>query len=110
MRILDDKDRVIQTYEVRFAGDMEAGGFRTETLFASRLALNPTLYDWRALIGAGFPFMKLLPLRGAFDEVDVAGWRATLSDAGFDLDLMIAKALKGIRYRIPVAADIADKL
>ena len=90
VRILDDKDRVIQSYEVRFAEDMEWAGYRVETLFPSRAALNPTLHDWRALIEEGFPFMKLLPLRGAFPELDLDGWRETLAEAGFDISLIEA--------------------
>jgi len=90
VRILDDKDRVIQSYEVNFAGDMERTGHKVEVLFPSPLGLNPPLYDWRRLIAAGFPFMKLLPLRGAFEEVDVEGWRETLGEAGFDIPLIEA--------------------
>lgn len=90
IRILGDKDSVIQSYELRLAEEMEAWGHSCEVLFPSPLALNPTLYDWRGLIAQGFPFVKLLPLRGAFAEVDVEGWRAALSDAGFDVPLIEA--------------------
>lgn len=90
VRILGDKDRVIQSYEVRFAEEMEWSGHRVEVLFPSRAALNPTLYDWRGLIAAGFPFMKLLPLRGAFPDVDIEGWRTILAEAGFDVGLIEA--------------------
>ena len=90
VRILHNKDRVIQSYEIRFAEEMEWSGHRVEVLFPSRLALNPSLHDWRALIGGGFPFMKLLPLRGAFPEVDVQDWREVLADAGFDIPLIEA--------------------
>lgn len=40
----------------------------------------------------------------------IIGCVAYLGFMGFNLYVMIAKALKGERYRIPVAADIADKL
>ncbi len=104
VRIFGDKDRVIRSYEVRFAGEVEDAGYRVETLFPSRLALNPTLYDWRALIAADFPFMKLLPLRGAFSEVDVAGWRETLAAAGFDVDLIDA-TVRASKEQVPHDGD-----
>ncbi|WP_442678969.1 rhamnan synthesis F family protein [Sphingomonas sp. ASY06-1R] len=92
VRILDDKDHVIQSYELRFSEDVERSGHRLELLFPSPLALNPTLYAWRELIADGFPFMKLLPLRGAFSEVDVEGWQDALRRAGFDVALIDAAA------------------
>ena len=88
MRILSDKDAVIRTYEVRFSGAVEQSGHRVEILFPSEHAANPTLYDWRGLIERGFPFVKALLVRGHFDEVDLTGWRETLSKAGFDLNLI----------------------
>jgi GT2 family glycosyltransferase/glycosyltransferase involved in cell wall biosynthesis/tetratricopeptide (TPR) repeat protein len=100
VRILHDKDRVIQSYEVRFAEDMEWSGHQIEVLFPSRMALNPTLYDWRELIGNGLPFMKLLPLRGAFPEVDIAGWREILEDAGFDIPLIEA-TIRASEQQVP---------
>lgn len=46
--------------------------------------------------------------------IPVVGWLigclGSLAFLGFDLYVMIGKALKGERYRIPIAADIADKL
>ena len=88
VRILSDKDAVIRNYEVRFAGAVEQSGHRVEILFPSDHAANPTLYDWRGLIERGFPFVKALLVRGHFDEVDLSGWRETLGNAGFDLDLI----------------------
>lgn len=88
VRILHDKDAVIRAYEVRFAGDVERSGHKVEILYPSVRAANPTLYDWRALVAAGFPFVKALLVRGHFDEADLTGWRETLSVAGFDLDLI----------------------
>jgi len=88
VRILGDKDAVIRAYEVRFGGEVEQSGHRIDVLFPSELASNPTLFDWRGLIARGFPFVKALLLRGAFPEIDLAGWRETLGEAGFDLDLI----------------------
>ena len=100
VRILGDKDRVIQSYELRFAEEMEAWGHSCEILFPSPLALNPTLYDWRGLIERGFPFVKLLPLRGAFAEVDVEGWRETLTEAGFNVPLIEA-SIRASEEQVP---------
>ncbi|WP_162875494.1 glycosyltransferase [Sphingomonas crusticola] len=104
VRILDDKDRVIQSYELRFAEDMERSGHWLDLLFPSPMALNPTLYAWRELIADGFPFMKLLPLRGAFSEVDTEGWRHTLDQAGFDVALIDA-AVRASEERLPSDGD-----
>lgn len=104
VRILRDKDRVIQAYEVRFSHDVEWSGHKVEVLFPSRLALNPPLNDWRSLIDAGFPFMKLLPLRGAFPELDMAGWRETLSEAGFDVPLIDA-TIRAAEEQVPADGD-----
>jgi glycosyltransferase involved in cell wall biosynthesis len=90
VRLLDDKDAVIREYELRFASMVKESGHRTETLFSSSVALNPTLHDWRGLLSDGFPFMKVLPLRGVFENVDLTGWREILTKAGFDLDLIDA--------------------
>jgi O-antigen biosynthesis protein len=93
VKLHDDKDAVIQDYEVRFAQAMEDAGHRSEVLFPSLVPLNPTLFGWRALLADGFPFIKALLLRGAFPEADVTGWRMALEKAGFDLALVDATLL-----------------
>nr|WP_253201138.1 glycosyltransferase [Sphingomonas quercus] len=88
VRLLDEKDAVIHAYEARLTSRLEEAGHSVAVLFDSPAAINPTLFDWRGLIERGFPFVKLLLLRGAFAEADIDGWRETLAEAGFDLDLL----------------------
>jgi glycosyltransferase involved in cell wall biosynthesis len=90
IQLHDDKDAVIQGYEIHFAQAMEDAGHATEVLFPSPVPLNPTLFGWRALLAEGFPFIKALLLRGAFPEADITGWRTALTEAGFDLALVDA--------------------
>ncbi|WP_156680421.1 rhamnan synthesis F family protein [Sphingomonas profundi] len=90
VHLLGSKDEVIQTYEVAFGPTMEAAGHRIEILYPSPRAINPTLFDWRGLIERGFPFVKLLLLRGTFHDADTAGWRDALDAAGFDVPLLEA--------------------
>jgi O-antigen biosynthesis protein len=90
IKLLNDKDEVIQAYEVPFAGRMQASGLVVETLFDSSFAVNPTLFGWRELIRDGFPFVKLLLLRGRFPEADIHDWESVLQCSGFDLGLVHA--------------------
>lgn len=104
VRLLPDKDLVIRAYELAFAGIMEEAGFAVEVLFPSTVAGNPTLGAWRELLDAGFPYAKLLLLRGAFPEHDSSGWREALAAAGFDLPL-IETTLKVAREYLPADPD-----
>ncbi len=96
VRVLTDKDAVIRDYELALAPLVEQAGHRVEVLFASPVALNPTLFGWRGLLGEGFPFVKLLLLRGAFPEADIAGWREALAAAAFDLAVIDATLAAGV--------------
>ena len=117
VHMLGSKDDVVRTYEIPFARAMEDYGHSVAVLFPSHLAINPSLFGWRELIADGFPFVKLLLLRGLFPEADTDGWRDTLASAGFDLGLIdqtIAAADEFgpegpdrglLARRIPLAAD-----
>lgn len=89
-QIVDDKDAIIRRFELPLARLAEEAGCRIEVLFPGQAALNPVLNEWDALLAQGFPFVKLLLLRGAFPHVDLSGWRDTLEQAGFDLPLIDA--------------------
>jgi glycosyltransferase involved in cell wall biosynthesis len=98
--LLHSKDDVIQSYEVRFATEMANAGHRIELLFPSHRASNPTLYAWRELIADGFPFIKLLLLRGTFEQADLTGWRGVLERAGFDVPIIDA-SLQASEEEVP---------
>lgn len=85
---LDDKDAVIRAYEVPFAGRMQASGLSVAALFNCNIAFNPSLFAWRELIAQGYPFVKMLLLRGQFADADIEDWESVLADAGFDIDLV----------------------
>ncbi|ATE64047.1 glycosyltransferase [Rhizorhabdus dicambivorans] len=87
IRLLTRKDHVIRAYEVRLAEMTEQIGLDVDLLYASATAINPTLFGWRDLLAAGMPFVKLLLLRGQFEDIDITGWQKVLADAGFDVAL-----------------------
>lgn len=103
IRNIDSKDEVIRTYEVPFAGRMQASGLTVESLYSGTFSANPTLFSWRELVSQGFPFVKLLLLRREFAEsadwpkpvknalMDIReGWPKVLEKAGFDTNLIRA--------------------
>jgi glycosyltransferase involved in cell wall biosynthesis len=102
--ITDYKDDVIRRFELPLAAELEGAGCGVEVLFPGYSALNPVLRAWRPLLRDGFPFMKLLPLRGFFPEVDLTDWRDTLAAAGFNLALIDA-SLQASEEVVPRDAD-----
>ncbi|HTK35876.1 MAG TPA: glycosyltransferase [Caulobacteraceae bacterium] len=102
VRCLDDKDQVIRAYEVRLAAALRGGGLTCEALFPSADGVNQTLFHWRGLIDAGFPFVKTLTLRrGDEPGVDISGWRETLAAHGFDLATVDATLGSPVRPSTP---------
>ena len=62
-------------------------------------------------VGGGIAFTILATILGMIPIVGaIIGCVGSLSFFGFTLYVIFMKALKGVRYRIPVFADIADKL
>jgi hypothetical protein len=62
LRVVSDKDALIQAYEFGFTGFLVENGFST-TQFVHHSdvvgeGLNPTILGWRALLDAGVPFVK----------------------------------------------------
>jgi glycosyltransferase involved in cell wall biosynthesis len=87
VRALDDKDEVIRAYEVPLAERLMAAGLTCEALLPSPDGLNQTVFRWRELLDAGFPFVKTLTLRGEGEAADLA---AALQPAGFDMAVVEA--------------------
>ncbi len=79
VRILENKQEVIMSYEVQLTDVLEAQGFRSVALFANTGVANRTVNDWRGLIEEGFPFVKMAVLRGS----DSAGWGALFEKHGY---------------------------
>lgn len=90
VRILTDKDQVIQAYELALGDMAYASGHAVDVLFPSSRAYNPALFDWRQLVADGMPLVKLLLLRGEFETADIADWQDSLATAGFDIPLVEA--------------------
>jgi lipopolysaccharide biosynthesis protein len=94
---LADKKDVVNAYETRFAPMLQAAGLRCEVFFPAHTSHNPSLMDWRALIGSGLPFVKLAALRNSWRSnswrtdswrsFGNAGWRKILQSEGFDCRL-----------------------
>ncbi|MEW6124167.1 MAG: hypothetical protein AB1698_16250 [Pseudomonadota bacterium] len=85
VRPLAGKLQVIRDYEVRQKSALEAGGLSVEVLFpAPPGTRNHLQQDWRGLLAAGFPFVKVELLRDNPFRVDLTGWRALLDAQGFD--------------------------
>ncbi|WP_164738517.1 hypothetical protein [Aquabacter cavernae] len=86
VRPLADKLQVIRDYEVRQKAVLEAGGLSVEILHpAPQGPGNHLQQDWRGLLAAGFPFVKVELLRDNPFRVDLAGWRPLMEGQGFDV-------------------------
>lgn len=83
----DDKDDVINTYEVRFAPAMQAAGLRVGQLFDTYDEHNSTIFRWRQLLADGFPFIKVMTVRDNIPFSDKSGWREALAAQGYDVRL-----------------------
>jgi len=102
-----EKDDVIRVYEVKFAPTLKAAGLICEALFPSVDKVNPTVFHWKRLIRAGFPFVKVQTLRDSFGSDD---WRSLMAAEGYDVGLaertlMMSKLQKLLARWTPVAAD-----
>jgi lipopolysaccharide biosynthesis protein/glycosyltransferase involved in cell wall biosynthesis/tetratricopeptide (TPR) repeat protein len=81
------RERVIASYELRLATIMKIAGLKCEAMFRKTDVRNPTIYHWRHLLDAGFPFLKVATVRDAYPGVDVADWRQVLAAQGYDVSI-----------------------
>ena len=81
-----DRQFVIDHYETQLLPIMEQAGLTCASLFPPPAGVtnNPTLQGWRALIEAGFPYVKIELLRRNPFGADLTGWRALLAAEGYD--------------------------
>ncbi|MEJ0095245.1 MAG: rhamnan synthesis F family protein [Methylocella sp.] len=83
-----DKNDVIKEYEIRFASTLMAADLICEPIFPSTTeAVNHTIFHWKRLIAAGFPFIKVTTIRDNFPGVDISDWREVLAAERYDVSL-----------------------
>jgi ADP-heptose:LPS heptosyltransferase/GT2 family glycosyltransferase/tetratricopeptide (TPR) repeat protein len=83
----DDKEDVINSFEVRLAPLLESAGLKCEALFPAIDCFNLTIFHWKYLIESGFPFLKVMTIRDAIPDVDTSDWRDVLGKQGYDVSL-----------------------
>lgn len=88
------KNDVVNEYETQLARYATARGFRAEVLFPTPDWLDATLHNWRKLLRAGFPYLKVGTARALVPSVETADWRVEMETRGYDTapaDLTLAR-------------------
>ncbi|MER2219912.1 rhamnan synthesis F family protein [Methylobacterium brachiatum] len=88
------KNDVVNEYETQLARYALANGFRVEVLFPTPDWLDATLHNWRRLLRAGFPYLKVGTARALVASVETADWRVEMEARGYDTapaDLSLAQ-------------------
>jgi GT2 family glycosyltransferase len=83
----ETKDDVINEYETQLAPQLRAEGLQCSALFPTLEMENPTLFKWRQLLAAGFPFLKVATVRDRHKGVERSDWRQVLEGQGYDTRL-----------------------
>ncbi|MGU3539932.1 rhamnan synthesis F family protein [Methylobacterium sp. A54F] len=87
-----DKNDVIGEYEVTFGMAMRNAGLKVGALFPmpnlGRFPGNRTIFQWRALLAEGFPFVKGSLLYGEHQARGGQGVEDALAELGFDTRLL----------------------
>jgi hypothetical protein len=78
------KNDVVNEYETQLARYATASGFRLEVLFPTPDWLDATQHNWRKLLRAGFPYLKVGTARALVPSVETADWRAEMAARGYD--------------------------
>ena len=87
IRSLRNKEDVISAYELKLAAHLEAAGVPASAVFEPAGPGNPAIHAWKALLNAGFPFLKVAAVTHSLGHVDRTGWREALDLHGFDVSL-----------------------
>lgn len=105
-----DRDFIIKHYELKLRSFMQQAGLRCVALFPARRngRINPTLSNWRGLIDAGFPYIKVDLLRKNPHHADLTGWRQTLQAHGYDERLVRSLIDVTADERLPSASTNAE--
>ncbi|WP_178130456.1 rhamnan synthesis F family protein [Reyranella sp. CPCC 100927] len=79
VRVVNDQRRIIMQYEIKLLSVVIMSGASCHVVFQSLCdnyadPINPTLYHWRELIDAGFPFLKKRVVTDDLEVVDRKGW------------------------------------
>jgi Rhamnan synthesis protein F len=109
-----NKTRVIKEYETQLASILTDSGLNCETMFPSPTGtIARTLFQWRALLESGFPFIKVAVICGRYPEVDVDGWRNIVASQGYDVSVaesMIMDALTSSTVNSPAPAVTRERV
>lgn len=87
IKALSTKRDVITNYETNFARTLRQAGLTCEVLFPTNTLHNPVLKDWRFLVAAGLPFIKLAAIRQNSGNSAALNWRTVLRSEGYDCRL-----------------------
>ena len=88
LRLLTDKEQIIQRYEVSMKGRLSAQGLKGAALIPARPGQtdteNPTLHRWKELLAAGSPYLKVQLLRENPHQQPIADWPEFVRAYGHD--------------------------
>ncbi len=84
---LPGKQDVIDAYELKLAAYLKAAGVPASAVFEPLGPDNPVIHGWKALLDAGFPFLKVAVAKHDLGHAGKAGWREALGSHGFDVSL-----------------------
>lgn len=99
-----EKEDILNQYEVQLSRLLKEKGLQSEVLFPAPGRYNPTLFHWKDLLHAGFPFLKVQTVRDTFLDVDISGWRELLTAQGYDVSLVDETLTEAGRSALSVSA------
>jgi glycosyltransferase involved in cell wall biosynthesis/tetratricopeptide (TPR) repeat protein len=79
----NNKEDVINNYEIKLPLRLRAAGFKCEAIFKG--LPSPPERQWRQLLKAGFPFVKVRTIAGMSPDINHDGWQEELRNRGYDI-------------------------